>query len=128
MSARVLELHDATIDAIAEEEGDLLLTCSVYVREDGQGGFQDALIRVKDGVADREELELPCLLEGGSLVLDEDRYDDELPLPLEQEGDIALLLAPVESTELVVRGAGIEVELLGPPDAARPEPDGPDMA
>jgi len=116
MSEKVIELHDATIDAVEVEDGDLLLACSVYVREGGAGEFHDALIRVKDGVADREDLELPCLLEGGSLALNEDRYDDELPLPIEREGQVALLLAPVESTELVVRGAGIEVELLDAQD------------
>ena len=114
MSGRVLELHDATIDAVQAEDGDLLLSCSVYVREAGAGEFRDAVIRIKDGVSELEELELPCLLEGGSLVLNDDRYDDAIPLPLEQEGEVALLLAPVESTELIVRGAGIEVELLGP--------------
>lgn len=126
MIKRGLELHDSTIDAIETEDGDLLLRCTVYVHESadpgkaaGAGWFQDAVIRVKDGVSEREDLDFPCLLEGGSLVLDGEKFGDILPYPLEQEGETALLLSPVDSSEFVVRGAGIEIELIG--EAGEPE-------
>ncbi len=119
MTASVIEFHDTTIDAMAVEDGDLVLACSVYVQEADSGGFQDALIRIRDGVCEQEDLELPCLLEGGSLILNGKRYDDGLPLPLDEEGEVALLLAPVEAGEFVVRGAAIEIELLGPQDEAQ---------
>ncbi len=124
MNTRAIELHDSTIDAIETEEADLILSCTVYVHESadpgvasGEGWFQEAEIRIKDGVSEREEIDYPCLLEGGSLVLDGEKMT-LLPCPLEQEGEIALLLVPVEGVEFVVRGAGIEIELLGEPGAS----------
>lgn len=124
MIKRAIELHDSTIDAIETEEADLILSCTVYVHESadpgvaaGEGWFQEAEIRIKDGVSDRDEVDYPCLLEGGSLVLDGEKFD-VLPCPLEREGETALLLVPVEGAEFIVRGAGIEIELLGEPGAS----------
>lgn len=121
---KAIELHDSTIDAIETEENDLILTCTVYVHESldpgvaaGEGWFQEAEIRIKDGASEREDLDYPCLLEGGSLVLDGEKMV-LLPCPLEREGETALLLIPVEGVEFVVRGAGIEIELLGEPGAS----------
>lgn len=122
MNTRAIELHDSTIDAIEEtEDGQVILRCTVYVHESadpgvaaGEGWFQEAEIRIKDGVSDREEVDFPCLLEDGSLSLDGEKFD-LLPCPLEQEGETALLLVPVEGVEFVVRGAGVEIELLGEP-------------
>jgi hypothetical protein len=116
MTASAIEFHDLTIDAMAVEDGDLILACSVYVQEADSGGFQDALIRIKGGVCERDDLELPCLLEGGGLILNGERRGDGLPVPLEEEGEVSLLLAPVEASEFVIRGTGIETELLGPQD------------
>jgi hypothetical protein len=120
VALRAIELHDSTIDEVAEDEGVLILGCTVYVQasehpgsETGEGAFQEAVIRVKDGVLERDDLELPCLLDGGSLVLDGEKFDEVLPLPLEREGETALLLSPAESSEFVIRGSGIEIELLG---------------
>lgn len=108
-----LELRAATIDALTEEDGEVLLACAVYVPEpDGPGRYRDAVIRVKDGVTEREELDFPVLLDGGSLALDGDKYDEALPWPLEAEGEVALLLVPAESSEFVIRGSGIEIELI----------------
>lgn len=112
MNEGVFDLHDATIEETALEEGDLILSCTVYVREGGDGSFRSAVIRVKDGVSERDEVDLPCLLEGGSLVLNGETFDDGLPAPLEESGEVALLLSPADSSEFVVRGAGIEIELL----------------
>lgn len=113
MSGRALELRASTVDGVSLEDGDLLLACAVYIREpEGTGRYHDALIRVKDGISDREELECPLLLDGGSLALNGDKFDEVLPLPLDEEGEVALLLVPAESSEFVVRGSGIEIELL----------------
>jgi hypothetical protein len=114
VALRAIELHDSTIDAVADDDGDLILGCTVYVRapDGGEGAFQEAVIRVKDGVLERDDLELPCLLDGGSLALEGEKFDELLPLPLEREGETALLLSPAESSEFVVRGSGIEIELL----------------
>lgn len=121
MTPRAIELHDSTIDEVAVEDGDLLLTCVVYVHESqrpgvaaGTGRYHDAVIRVKDGVCERDELEFPLLLDGGSLALNGNKFDDIIPLPLQEDGEAVLLLAPAESSEFVIRGAGIEIELLGP--------------
>ncbi|MDD5301590.1 MAG: hypothetical protein PHS14_00660 [Elusimicrobia bacterium] len=108
-----IELHDSRIDELSVEDGDLLLTGVVYVREpEGPGRFHDAVIRVKDGECEREELEVPFLLDDGSLVLNGSRFDNVLPYPLEAEGETALLLAPAESSEFVIRGSGIEIKLV----------------
>ncbi len=127
MTKRGIELHDSTLDSIEEDGDDLILGCTVYVHESadpgvaaGEGWFQEALIRVKDGEADRDELEFPCLLEGGGLVLDDEKFDDIVPCPLEREGETALLLVPAESSELLIRGSGIEIELLGEPGQSEP--------
>jgi len=116
VSDRVIELHDSTIEETSLEGGDLLLSCTVYVREDGEGAFRNAVIRVREGVSERDHIDLPCLLEGGTLVLNGERYDDGLPAPLDEAGEVALLLSPADSSEFVVRGAGIEIELLDPQD------------
>jgi len=125
---KALELHDSTIDSIETEENDLILRGTFYVHESaypgvaaGEGWFQEAEIRIKDGVCDREEIDYPCLLESGSLHLDGESFD-LVPCPLEQEGETALLLVPVEGVEFVVRGAGIEIELLGEPGEAEAFP------
>lgn len=121
MTKRVLELHDSTIEALAVEDADLVLNCVVYVHESGDPGvapgtgrFHDAVIRIKDFESEREEFEFPLLLDGGSLVLNGRKYDGVLPYPLDEEGETALLLEPGESSEFLVRGSGIEIELLGP--------------
>ena len=116
-----IELHDSTIEALSVEDGDLVLNCVVYVHESGDPGvapgtgrFHDAVIRVKDFESDREEFEFPLLLDGGSLLLNGRKYDGVLPYPLDEEGETALLLEPGESSEFLVRGSGIEIELFGP--------------
>ncbi|MBI2386021.1 MAG: hypothetical protein HYV14_08405 [Elusimicrobia bacterium] len=116
-----IELHDSTIEALAIEDGDLVLNCVVYVHESGDPGvaagtgrFHDAVIRVKDFECEREEFEFPLLLDGGSLVLNGRKFDDILPYPLDEEGETALLLEPGESSEFLIRGSGIEIELHGP--------------
>lgn len=121
MSKLGIELHDSTIEALSVEDGDLVLNCVVYVHESGDPGvapgtgrFHDAVIRIKDFDSEREEFEFPLLLDGGSLLLNGRKYDGVLPYPLDEEGETALLLEPGESSEFLVRGSGIEIELLGP--------------
>jgi len=114
MAPAAIELHDATVDAFEEEDGDVVLACTVYVaptEDGGEGAFQEAVIRIKDGALEGAELEVPCLLEGGALSMGGKLLDGVLPAPLEREGEIALMLAQSEGSELIIRGSGIEIEL-----------------
>lgn len=110
MSRRVIELHDSSIDSIDETEaGELSLRGTFYI----DGSFTDAEILIKDGQCerDREELDFPILLEGGSLAVDGEARE-LLPCPFEADGETALLLVPVDSGEFTVRGAGVEIKLV----------------
>lgn len=79
----------------------------------GSGWVQELSLHVSDASLSGEILDLPCDLWDGSVLLDEKRFDNCVPIPLDYRGRVEVNLE--QDGKLTVIGTRLQVELLGQP-------------
>lgn len=120
-----IELHDSVIGSLSIDGSDLKLSLSpAYVHQSlgtpgidsGDGLVQDAIITIRDGFIEGEAPELPTEILDGECVIGSQTYNNSIPLPLNQDGAVRLVLnvAP-DYREIMLSGTHISVRLMGDP-------------
>lgn len=122
MPNRAMEFHDSTFDGLHWCGTDLTLTFSAaYIHQSegkpgvdaGSGWVQEVRLHISDATLTGETLDLPCDLYDGSISLDDDRFDNCVPIPLDYRGRIEVILEQESRVNAV--GTRLLVELLGEP-------------
>ena len=122
MPNRALEFHDSTFDGIEREGTNLALRFSAaYIHQSdgkpgvdaGSGWVQELRLHISDASLTGEIHDLPCDLWDGSIALDDERFNNCVPIPLDYRGRIEVSLE--HESKLTVVGSGLRVELLGEP-------------
>jgi hypothetical protein len=122
MLNRAMEFHDSTFDGVEREGTDVMLRFSAaYIHQSegepgvdaGSGWTQELRLQISDASFSGEMLDPPCDLWDGSVSLDNQRFDNCVPIPLDYRGRIEVNL--VQDGKLTVVGSRLRVELLGQP-------------
>jgi len=122
MPNRAMEFHDSTFDGLHWRGTDLTLTFSaacIHQSEGkpgvdaGSGWVQEVRLHISDATLTGEILDLPCDLYDGSISLDDDRFDNCVPIPLDYRGRIEVILEQESRVNAV--GTRLLVELVGEP-------------
>jgi hypothetical protein len=122
MPNRAIEFHDSTLDGVEREGADLALRFSAaYIHQSegkpgvdaGSGWVQAVRLHISDASLSGEILDLPCDLWDGSISLDNERFDNCVPIPLDYRGRVEVNLE--QDGKLTVIGTRLRVELLGQP-------------
>ena len=122
MPNRAMEFHDSTFDGVEREGAGLALRFSAaYIHQSegkpgvdaGSGWVQELRLHISDASLSGEILDLPCDLWDGSIQLDDKRFDNCVPIPLDYRGRIEVNLE--RDGKLTVIGSRLRVEVLGQP-------------
>lgn len=122
MPNRAIEFHDSTFDGVEREGADLSLRFSAaYIHQSegkpgvdaGSGWVQELRLHISDVSLSGEILDLPVDLWNGSISLDDQRFDNCLPIPFDYQGRVEVNLE--QGGKLTVIGTRLKVELLGQP-------------
>jgi hypothetical protein len=124
MQNRAIEIHDSVLARISSLDGYAILDfSSVYIhqssgtplRDAGSGWVQKAQLRIKDGVIEGSFSERLADLQAGHLALGGTILENEIPIPLNFNGDIELRLESWGEV-VFIKGQGAELELIGEPE------------
>lgn len=122
MPNRAIEFHDSTFSGIEREGADFALRFSAaYIHQSegepgvdaGSGWVQEVRLHISDASLSGEILGLPCDLWNGSISLDDKRFDNCVPIPLDYRGRVEVNLE--QDGKLTIIGTSLRVELLGQP-------------
>jgi hypothetical protein len=123
MQNRIIEIHDSVLASSSILSGYVILDfSSVYIHQSagipgvgaGSGWVQKARLRIKDGVIEGSFSERPTDLQAGHLALGGTILKNEIPIPLNFNGDIELRLESWGEV-VFIKGGGAELELIGEP-------------
>lgn len=115
---RGVEFHDAQILEVVEGSGQIVLKLHAFVLDDFEdgncsGAWQRIDLRFENGSFDRSGAGEQRALDG-FLRVDERKYEDVFPIPLDEQGTVVLTLEGA-GFALTVRGTRIELIIAGPP-------------
>lgn len=118
-----IEIHDSEVISITNR-GSLLEVCLIaYIhksegtpgRDAGSGWTQDAILTFWNGTLEGTIAEYPARLASGTLVVDGESLDNEIPIPLSRKGNTELKLEIFYNSPVVIRGNEVHLELRGTP-------------
>lgn len=124
-----IELHDSVLAYVNQGGGRIEIGLGpAYIHKSvgvpgidaGTGWVQNATIVLNGASVEGQIPDIPCDLSDGTLVIGEATSRNELPVPLDQRGQIALTLEPMRGGRLVFRGEQIAITLLGEPKYVEP--------
>jgi hypothetical protein len=119
-----IEIYDSTLGSVAEDGRHVVIELKpAYIHrstgtpgvDPGGGWAQDAILRVENGTIDGSVPEVPCDLWEGSLQVGNQRIENIIPLPLDYQGAVTLLLVAQDESRVVIRGSAIFATLVGEP-------------
>jgi hypothetical protein len=122
MANRAIELHDSTLEALIESDATAVLHFQpAYVHESagqpgwdsGSGWVQQARLHVAEAQVTGLLSELPCDLWGGELRIDDEVFNNCIPIPLDRQGAVRLHLKC--SANIHISGTAVRIEMLGDP-------------
>ena len=120
-----IELHDSVFAHIAQRGERIEISLApAYVHKSngvpgvdaGTGWIQNVTIVLEGGHVEGELPNLPCELSDGMLIIRDQAFENEIPLPLDQDGPVLLRLDEMWSNRSIsFRGSRIVVTVLGEP-------------
>ena len=119
-----IELHDSEVENISQEGSTVRISfVEVYIHESegepgvdpGTGWLQKAELLLEDASIEGKAPDLPRWLSDGRLTIDEEAYENELPIPLDQHGEVTLVMLFVTGDEVEIRAKRISLTLFGEP-------------
>jgi hypothetical protein len=119
-----IEIYDSTLVSLADNSGHVVIELKpAYIHrstgtpgvDPGGGWAQDAILRVENGTIDGSVPEMPGDLWEGSLQVGNQRIENIIPLPLDYQGAVTLVLVAQDESRVVIRGSAISAILVGEP-------------
>jgi hypothetical protein len=119
-----IEIYDSTLASVADNGGHVVIEFKpAYIHrstatpgvDPGGGWAQDAILRVENGTIDGSVPEMPGDLWEGSLQVGNQRIENIIPLPLDYQGAVTLVLVAQDESRVVIRGSAISATLVGEP-------------
>jgi hypothetical protein len=117
-----IELHDSEIRAITQVAGTVIVRFSpAYIHRSyarpgidrGSGWIQDIDVVIPDAVVHAQFPEVPRTLDGGSLLVDGDYFENMIPLPLDRCGAVRLMALSLYGEPLIIVGTGAKAMPIG---------------
>jgi hypothetical protein len=115
-----MEFHDSTFDGVERDGRDLALRFSAaYIHQSegrpgvnaGSGWVQELRLQISDASLTGGIPDLPCDLWDGSISLDDTKFENCIPIPLDYRGRVEVNLE--QASKLKVIGTRLRVELCG---------------
>ena len=121
MANREIELHDTRVERIEQAGSNIVLWLSAYMHVcDGRPGWDKgtgwnlpARLVIENGEFDHPFSSPTLWVTDGQIVVGDRVFNNALPLPFEEHGEIHLLLSGAEGT-LAVRDNRVYLEPTGP--------------
>jgi hypothetical protein len=119
-----IEIYDSTLASVTDNGGHVVIELKpAYIHrstgtpgvDPGGGWAQDVIVRVENGTIDGDVPEMPCDLWEGSLQVGNQTIENIIPLPVDYQGAVKLILVAQDESRLVVQGSGISATLTGEP-------------
>jgi hypothetical protein len=119
-----IEIYDSTLVSVADDGGRVVIDFKpAYIHrstgtpgvDPGGGWAQDVILRVENGTIDGSLPEMPCDLWEGSLQVGNQKIENIVPLPLDYQGAVTLILVAQDESRVVIRGSAISAVLVGEP-------------
>jgi len=120
----IIELHDSRVADIVTRDGTVTVHfATAYLHKSegrpgcdaGTGWTQPARLVFEDGSLSGS-FPLPCDVADGELILDGERYDNHIPVPLASGAFAELRLVFTSIDTAIVRGRGVRLELVDEPE------------
>ena len=124
MPNRLIEIHDSVVESISAPVGFAVIHFSrAYLHQsDGIPGqdastvwIQKADLRIRDGMAGPGCPTMPITILEGHIKLGQNFLDNGIPIPLDYKGAVEVRLASWNDREIIIRGTGVQLRLLGEP-------------
>ena len=117
---REIELHDTRVERIERADSTIVLWLSAYMHEsDGHPGFDrgtgwslPARLVIENGEFDRPFSSPSLWVTDGHIAVGDRVFDNAIPLPFDERGEIRLLLSGTEG-QLTIRGKRAYLEATG---------------
>jgi hypothetical protein len=126
MPNRIIEIHDSVNTSVSFSQGRADLTfSSAYIHQSegipgqdaGSGWIQRAILRIHDAEVKGAFSEFPADLSDGRILMGEQQFENEIPIPPLYKGAFELCLERKwQPGEVCFTGSGAELELLGQPE------------
>jgi hypothetical protein len=119
-----IEIYDSTLASVVDDGGNVVVDFKpAYIHrstgtpgvDPGGGWAQDVILRVENGTIDGDLPEMPCDLWEGSLEVGNQKIENIIPLPIDYQGTVTLVLVPQDESRVVIRGSAISAILVGEP-------------
>ena len=118
---REIELHDTRIQTIERVDGNIVLCLSAYMHESdgrpgrdrGTGWSLAARLVIENGDFTGPFSSSSLLVSDGHIAVDDRVFDNAIPFPFDERGEIRLHLSGAEGT-LAIRGTRAYLESTGP--------------
>ncbi|MGO9113426.1 MAG: hypothetical protein ACLP9L_29700 [Thermoguttaceae bacterium] len=118
---REIELHDTRVERIEQADGNIVLWLSAYMHEsDGRPGWDrgtgwklPARLVIENGELDNPFSSSSLWITDGHIAAGNRFFENAIPLPFDEHGDIRLLLTGAEG-QLAVHGNHVYLEETGP--------------
>lgn len=119
-----IEIYDSTLVSVADDGGHVVIDLKpAYIHrstgtpgvDPGGGWAQDVILRVENGRIDGGVPEMPSDLWEGSLQVGNQKIENVIPLPLDYQGAVTLILVAQDESRVVIRGSAISAILVGEP-------------
>ncbi len=117
-----VEIHDSTLERIESGSDSLLAVISAYVHRSygrpgidaGTGWSQMLHVRFHRGQATGRVDMVPLELLDGQLEASGEKFENEIPVPLDRSGAVRLELRGRNDSCIIIVGDRIEANLVGP--------------
>ncbi len=119
-----IEIYDSTLASVVDDGRNVVVALKpAYIHrstgtpgvDPGGGWAQDAILRVENGTIDGSLPPMPCDLWEGSLQVGNQKIENIIPLPLDYQGAVTLVLVAQDESRFVIRGSAVFAILVGEP-------------
>ncbi|MBZ5694021.1 MAG: hypothetical protein LAN36_01540 [Acidobacteriia bacterium] len=120
-----IEVHDSVLAAVDHDSvGVTIHLAPAYIHKStgepgvdpGTGWIQNVILAIEEGSIEGEIPKMPCKLSDGRLNVGQRLWENTIPLPVECNGNLKLVLTGMWGGELTITGKRIFSKSIGEPE------------